>query len=137
MEPAKSAFSIRRCRPLRGLKSFIFNFGSQGWRPRLYAVARFASFRITNQNLKRCSVTILCLQNFGGDHAFNHSSFLEKFMDFDRDDPDSNKLLNSLQVIQFLGSWLSSCPSKCTPRHFENYQSFKVIFRNFGGLPNE
>jgi len=51
-------------------------------------------FRITNQNLKRCSVTILCLQNFAG---VDRSSFLEKYMDLDRSVRDSKKLLSMLK----------------------------------------
>src|SRR6185369_11524592 len=34
-----------RCRPLRGLERFI-RIGSWGWRPRLYAVARFAGSNV-------------------------------------------------------------------------------------------
>ena len=45
LEPVKrvTAFAIKRYRPLRGLE-ILFCLRSWGWRPRLYAVARFASF---------------------------------------------------------------------------------------------
>jgi len=42
----------------------------------------------------------------------DHSSFLEKFMDLDRDDPDSKKLLDTLKRSILTEHWPSSCPFK-------------------------
>src|SRR6185369_617167 len=47
IEPAKraTAQTSTRCRPLRGLAP-VSTTRSWGWRPRLYAVARFAGFQL-------------------------------------------------------------------------------------------
>jgi len=56
IEPAKraTAQTSTRCRPLRGLLAFILIL-TWGWRPRLYAVARFAGFQLMHAPLRGLS----------------------------------------------------------------------------------